>query len=135
MRTFLKDRSPCKVGLFGTGRYTSMNARRVRADEAGLERSRYSEFARPFRRPLDIALLSTLQPIAAGKESEPRAAAERCAIRIDHYAIEDGATPGLAVAVLDPELGLVMKHATWTAPEMVEWEQSEVRLPAEAAPR
>jgi hypothetical protein len=135
MRAFLKERAPCKVGLFGTGRYASINARRVKTEEAGLGRSRYSEFARAFRQPVDIALLSTPQPIAAGKETGARVAAERCAIRIDHYAIEDGATAGLAVAILDLELGLVVKHATWTTRQMVEWEQNEVRWPAEAAPR
>ncbi len=111
-RAFILDQNRCKAALFGTGRYSGV--RRVGSSKEKTEvRLPVSEkwYART-RFPMELLL-------EAGDVSEP--------IRLMQEAVVKSAGPGLAVAVIDPERGIVVKRGLFTETPRVVWELRQVQ--------
>jgi hypothetical protein len=108
-----------RVGLIGTGPFKAIHHIASGPDAVKWRKRLYEELAPPPAFNFGIMLRSG--PLPSFDKENPAILAEGERL--------SGLTPGLAVAVIDPELGIVVARATFQGDSLLEWKLRELVVP------
>ena len=114
-RAFGRAPALCQAALIGTGPFEKINRLASGPGAVTVQRERDEAWPQSEAFPLEIAI-----------RAAPAFAENECSISVERQPVWAGREPGLAVAVIDPARGIIVRRGLFTEEGMVEYELRQV---------